>query len=339
MAGKPVAIVTGSSTGIGYQTALALARKGYVVVVATRNRERGEAAASSINAALRGEGTPLLERGEAVFLPLDTARLGSVREFAEEYQRRYDRLDALVNNAGMNSTGFTPEQRVSADGLAITFQSNFLGHFFLTNLLLPLLKATALVPGSSGGPPVRVVNLSSVTHRLVKKRPDWGRAIAKDAGSGYALSKLAATLHAFELQRRFASEGIADKLQAIAVNPGGVASDIWRTMPSSCMCWFRTFQSLFFLNTAQGAATSVAAATQRDFAGKPLGAGELLYLTPYRIPASWGGEWGRLLADSLGPFAGARPGLSTPMSRDPVLAAQLWAASDAAVAKVVATQA
>jgi NAD(P)-dependent dehydrogenase (short-subunit alcohol dehydrogenase family) len=339
----PVAIVTGSNTGIGYQTALSLARKGYTVVMACRSRERGEAAAQQVASALRGEGSSLVTgAGEAVFMQLDTSRLASVRSFAAAFlaSPHGDRLHALVLSAGMNSVGMRPEDRQTTDGCSVVFESNFLGHFYLTRLLLPLMKATAKSApgGASDVPPVRIVCLASVTHRLVSRRPDWARAIAKDAGASYALSKIAMVHFAYELQRRFRDEGVGDRIQAISVNPGGVMSDIWRTFPPAVLCVARPFCSLFFLNTQQGSATSVAAASAREPGGRRMLPGDLLYLTPYRIP-SWGGERVALLFDSLGPFAGARAAPSTALSHDLGSSAALWEACDAAVERILGQQA
>jgi NAD(P)-dependent dehydrogenase (short-subunit alcohol dehydrogenase family) len=237
-----------------------------------------------------------------------------------------------------------PEDRQTQDGCSIVFESNFLGHFYLARLLLPVMKATAGGGGGGGDassssfPPVRIVCLASVTHRLVGRRPDWGRAIAKDAGASYALSKLAMIHFAYELQRRLRAEGLGDRIQAIAVNPGAVMSDIWRTFPPWLLCVARPFCSLFFLNTQQGSATSVAAASAREPGGRRMAPGDLLYLTPYRIP-TWGGERVQLLFDSLGPFAGARVAPSTALSHDLASAAALWEACDAAVDRIAGQQA
>jgi NAD(P)-dependent dehydrogenase (short-subunit alcohol dehydrogenase family) len=350
--GAPIAIVTGSNTGIGYQTALSLCKRGYKVIVACRNKDRGEAAVAAITAALRGERSHL-EVGEAIFMQIDTSSLHSVRAFSQAFLSNYDHLNALVLSAGM---GPSPVKG-TADGFSMVFSSNFLGHFYLTQLLLPCLKATADASRAGGGaggggagagaggaggnaPPVRIVCLSSVTHRLVSKAPDWARAITTDSAGSYKLSKLAMIHFAYELQRRLNSQGYGDVIQAIPVNPGGVYSDIWRFLPEKIMCIFRPFMKLFFLNTAQGAATSVAAAADPEPGGRRMKSGELVYLSPYRVfTPSFFGPTIALLTDSLGPFAGARLCLPQRLSYDAVSSASLWNCSDAAVAKVMSNHA
>jgi retinol dehydrogenase-12 len=340
MAGGPVAIVTGANTGIGYQTSLALVRRGYIVVLACRSEERGAAAAAAINAAARSEKSAL-ESGEAVFMLLDTARVASVKAFAAAFlrSRHGDRLHALVLNAGMSTVGAPADAgaRTSPDGFSLTFASNFLGHFLLTQLLLPVMKTTATAGGrrggGGGGPPVRIVCLSSVTHRLVSRRPDWGRAVAREASSSasYPLSKLAMAQFAFELQRRFAAEGLGDALSAVAVNPGAVASDIWRNFPAWYLAVARPLMACLFLPTTRGAATSIAAAADPALGGRPVGAGELLYLSPYRVPAWAGGGAVATAFDAMGPFAGARRARAAAWAYDAASAAALWDAAAAAV--------
>jgi len=336
----PVAIVTGSNTGIGFHTALSLCRKGYTVIVACRNQERGTTAAIEINNILKNE-TSRLESGEAIFMQIDTSSLASVRTFASVFKSNYTELHALVLSAGMNSVGMKKEDLTTKDGYSVTFESNYLGHFYLTQLLLPILKQTAASTIPRQGPPIRIVTLSSVTHRLVSSVPDWTKAILRESKKSYQVSKFAMAQFAFELQRRFHSEGIGDRIQAITVNPGGVYSDIWRTFPSYVLFFLKPIMSLFFLNTKQGSATSVAAASDYEFTGgKSILAGEFLYLTPYRIPR-WTGE-GTLLAllfDSLGPFGGALPALPTPLTKDSKSAKDLWEASETAINKVLGQQA
>lgn len=335
----PVAIVTGSNTGIGYQTALSLCRKGYTVIVACRNVDRGSSATMEINQLVRKE-TSRLESGEAVFMQIDTSSLASVRAFATAFLSSYSELHALVLSAGMNSVGMKKEDLTTKDGYSVTFESNFLGHFFLTQLLLPLMKRTASATIPRQGPPCRIVCLSSVTHRLVHKAPNWTKAMLTETGKSYQFSKLAMAQFAFELQRKFHSEGIGERIQAITVNPGGVYSDIWRTFPWYIMWFLKPIMSLFFLNTKQGSATSVAAASDYEFTGgKSIGSGEFVYLTPYKVP-TWAGE-GTFLAlifDSLGRFHNARPALPTPLTKDPNSAKDLWNAAETVVNKIMGQQ-
>ena len=126
-----VAIVTGANSGIGYEAAKALALKEATVVVASRSPARGERAVASIR-----EEAP---EAAVELMPLDLARLGSVQQFALEFRERYDRLDLLINNAGVM---MPPEREETADGFELQFGTNHLGHFALTVQLMDLLVAT-----------------------------------------------------------------------------------------------------------------------------------------------------------------------------------------------------
>ena len=138
------AIVTGANTGIGFETALELYRKGARVIVACRNRDRGRDAISRMQQQSEG--------GELIFRQLDLSSLESVKEFADKILGTESRLDLLINNAGV----MIPPPSLSKDGYEIQFAVNFIGHFALTGRLFPLLNAT---PGS------RIVTLSSLAHR------------------------------------------------------------------------------------------------------------------------------------------------------------------------------
>src|SRR5271165_1379414 len=138
------AIVTGANSGIGYYTALELARAGAETILACRSAEKGEAAAARVNAEAPGR---------AKFLRLDLADFGSVHEFAGAFKETHGQLDILVNNAGL----MAPHRRqVTAQGFELQFGVNFLGHFLLNRLLLPALL---------DAPAPRVVQIASIAHR------------------------------------------------------------------------------------------------------------------------------------------------------------------------------
>lgn len=139
-----IAMVTGANTGTGYETARALARKGAQVTLACRSREKGEAAAARIAAEQ--------PRGSVAFEALDLADLDSVKNFAESFDRTHDRLDLLINNAGV----MVPPESTTRQGFELQFGVNHLGHFALTGRLLDRLRAT---PGA------RVVTVSSAARR------------------------------------------------------------------------------------------------------------------------------------------------------------------------------
>jgi NAD(P)-dependent dehydrogenase (short-subunit alcohol dehydrogenase family) len=239
------AIVTGASTGLGLETARALAAVGAHVVLAGRGRTRLEAAGDTIRARVPDAE---LEIGE-----LDLTSLDRVREFASWYGGAHSNLHLLVNNAGVMNTPFER----TADGFEMQFGTNHVGHFLLTCLLVPQLLAD---------PPSRVVNLSSGGHRgsdIVWDDPNYERR-EYDKFSAYGQSKTANILFAVELERRLGDRGV----HAYAVHPGMISTELGRYMtkddfaalmerakagPSGGMPPRKTVE--------QGAATSVWAAT------------------------------------------------------------------------------
>jgi NAD(P)-dependent dehydrogenase (short-subunit alcohol dehydrogenase family) len=203
LSGK-VAIVTGANRGIGFATARALAGKGAMVVLACRDREKGEVAARQI-----GQQYPAAKTRVG---QLDLAELASVRRFASEFDNRHERLDILINNAGIMRPPFTR----TVDGFESQMATNHLGHFALTGLLLGYLYRT---------PKARVVTVTSWGHHFGKI--DFDNLNAEkgyDAGGAYAQSKLANVLFTYQLQRRFESAGV-DTLAA-AVHPGATKTDL-----------------------------------------------------------------------------------------------------------------
>lgn len=205
LAGK-LAIVTGANSGLGYYTALELARKGAQVVVACRTKDKADVAMQDLHDAVPG--------AKLEFLSLDLADLASVRKFAETFGAKYPTLDILCNNAGVMALPF----RKTADGFELQIGTNHLGHFALTGLLIGLLKRT---PGS------RVVNVSSLAHRWTRSLNlddlnfEKGRYQKWDA---YSKSKLANLLFTFELDRRLKKAGVA--VTAAAAHPGYSATNL-----------------------------------------------------------------------------------------------------------------
>ena len=200
-----VAIVTGANSGIGYYTALELARKGATVILGCRNPQRGEEALAQLREELAGE-EPTVET-----MALDLADLDSVRRFTEAYQQRFNRLDLLINNAGVM---FTPLSR-TAQGFEMQIGINHLGHFALTGYLLEQLRQT---PGA------RIVNVASTMHRLGKIGLDdlnW-RDRTYSPVAAYCQSKLANLQFTSELVRR--SPGVP----VIAAHPGWTKSKLGR---------------------------------------------------------------------------------------------------------------
>jgi len=252
LSGK-TAVVTGASSGLGLQTVGTLASAGADVVAAVRDPENFRASDGWVE--LGG----LTKRIDLV--PLDLARLASVRAAGQTIAAQHPHVDILINNAGVM---FTPHS-TTADGFELQFGINHLGHFLLTTLLLPELRAAAAATGNA-----RVVTVSSEAHR------QWGINLddidfeqrGYDTFLAYGQAKSANILMTVELQRRIGADGIT----ALAVHPGTCATNLGRYLDRA------TAKKLFAMSTetfapenmksvAQAAATTVWAATAPSLAG------------------------------------------------------------------------
>lgn len=200
------AIVTGANAGLGYETALGLAKTGMRVVLACRDAEKAGVARERILAEVPGADLGLI--------PLDLASLADVRRFADEFRAAHERLDILVNNAGL----MVPPYSLTEDGFESQFGVNYLGHFLLTDLLIDLLPDT---------PESRVVTVSSLAHRFGKIHFDdlqWEKAYSK--WPAYGQSKLACLMFALELQRRLEAAG--SRVLSVAAHPGSSRTELQR---------------------------------------------------------------------------------------------------------------
>ncbi|MCD9033525.1 SDR family oxidoreductase [Luteimonas sp. Y-2-2-4F] len=238
-------LVTGGTSGMGYEDAKALAAAGARVVIAARNPQRGEEAIERI----RRDVPAAQVRFEAV----DLADLSSVRALAQRLRTALPRLDGLINNAAIMAP---PERGTSADGLEMQFATNYAGHFVLTAELLPLLR-------KSDAP--RVVTLSSIAvHRGSIDFDDLQSARAYDPYGAYAQSKLACLMFAFELQRRSETEGWG--IRSIAAHPGVAVTELIERGPGVDSefgrNWSRDRDS--YHSAAQGALPTLYAATAPD---------------------------------------------------------------------------
>src|ERR1700733_11932319 len=235
-----VAVITGANTGLGYETAAALAEHGAHVVLAVRNLDKGKDAVARITANSAQADVALQE--------LDLTSLESVRVAADQLRSNYDRIDLLINNAGVM---WTPKS-TTKDGFELQFGTNHLGHFAFTGLLLDRLLPVA---GS------RVVTVSSVGHRI---RADihfddlqWERSYSRVGA--YGQSKLANLLFTYELQRRLAPQGTTI---ATAAHPGLAATELMRHSPAAAIV-----APLFSQNAAMGALPVLRAATDPGVVG------------------------------------------------------------------------
>jgi len=233
-------LVTGANSGIGRVVAGELAGHGGRVFLACRTAETAAATADS----LRARAGALALAFEA--LPLDLGDQASVRAAAAAFLARGIALHGLINNAGLTTRGAR-----SRDGIELTFAVNHLGHFLLTRLLEPALRA---------GAPSRVVNVASEAHRSAPGI-DFSALQRPGSSSGlseYAVSKLCNILFTRELARRWAGSGVT----AYAVHPGVVATGIWRRLPQP-LRWLAT---LSMLSPEEGARTVLHCATAPELA-------------------------------------------------------------------------
>jgi len=210
--GKTV-VITGSNTGIGKTTAIDLNKRGAKIVMLCRSVDKAEAAADDI----RSEA-----KGEVVVLKMDLASLESIKVCVEQLKNILDKIDILINNAGVMQC---PDLKTK-EGFEMQIGTNHFGHFYLTNLLMPLLKKAA--PGA------RIVNVSSIAHN--RGAIQWDdinfNKTPYDSSKAYAQSKLANILFTKELAKRLGGSGVT----AYALHPGVVATELWRHMGDTNGC-------------------------------------------------------------------------------------------------------
>lgn len=241
MIGK-ICLVTGATSGIGRVTALELARMGATVVIVARSRERGEATQAAIRAQTGNEAVDLILA--------DLADLAAVRSAAETFRARYDRLDVLVNNAGI----YVDKRTLSADGIELTFAVNHLAPFLMTHLLLESLRNAV---------PARIVTVSSGAHMAGRGRFDDVRAERGYNGfAAYAESKLANVLFTYELARRLEDSGIT----ANCLHPGAVRTGFASETGGIFGVLFGLARP-FMLSPEQGAETSIYLASSPEVEG------------------------------------------------------------------------
>ncbi|MBK04225.1 MAG: SDR family oxidoreductase [Deltaproteobacteria bacterium] len=237
-----VYVITGANTGIGKVTALELAKRGGRILMACRSEQKALPVVEEVQ---KESGN-----SDVHFIKLDLASLSSVKTCASHILDTEERLDVLINNAGVASIrGETQE------GFELAFGVNHLGHFLFTQLLLPLLKKST---------PSRVVTVASKAHYSVKG------ALNLDAVKGatdtyvglkeYEVSKLCNILFTKELAKRLEGSGVT----CYALHPGVVASDIWRRIPGI----IRPLAKMFMISNEEGAKTTLYCATSPDVAGE-----------------------------------------------------------------------
>jgi len=276
------AVVTGANSGLGLSTARELARHGANVVLACRDTVKGEKALHDVErAASAGASLELLA--------LDLASLASVRTFASEFASAHDRLDLLVNNAGV----MAPPRRETADGFELQFGTNVLGHFALTGLLLALMQ---------GREDARVVTVSSNAHKMGKINFDDLQSTRRYMRwAAYGQSKLGDLMFALELDRRLRASG--STVKSLAAHPGYAATNLQTAAPP-------------LLDRAVMIVTNLVVAQSADMGALPI-----LYAASE--PGLEGGVY--VGPDGVGEFRGHPKIVRTSRAaRDEDVAARLW---------------
>ncbi len=239
---EKIIMVTGANSGIGKEAALQLAERGARVVMVCRNRERGEPALEEIKAQSGNDTVELMTA--------DFESQRQIRDLADEYKRVHNRLDVLVNNAGL----YLSKRHETEDGIEATWAVNHLAPFLLTHLLLDVIKASA---------PARIVTVASDAHRAgtldfddleMKQKYRWIAA--------YAQSKLANVVFTYELARRLAGTGVT----ATCMHPGTVATGIWNRNKNVLNAFLRLFKPVY-MNPKKSAEAVVRLAVAPDVEG------------------------------------------------------------------------
>jgi retinol dehydrogenase-14 len=241
MSGKRC-LVTGASRGIGYHTALGLAKKGADVIIVGHDEQRGQQAVDQIHLAV--------PRASVDFMLADLSVRGEIAKLADAFQARYDHLDVLVNNVG----GFFMTRQENANGVEMTFALNHLSYFRVTTSLLELLRVSA---------PARIVNVASESHRGAEL--DFDDLELEHGYSGlkaYGRSKLANVLFTYQLARRIDGTGVT----ANALHPGFVSTHLAKQNPI-VRPFLNVAHWLFAKSPAEGARTSIFLASDPSVEG------------------------------------------------------------------------
>ncbi len=267
--GDKVVLITGGTSGIGKATAIALAAMGADVTTTGRNRERGEQAVMEVRRESGNE--------EVELIIADLAAQAEVRRLAEEFRERHDRLDVLVNNAGL----VISERTETPDGMEAQFAINHLAPFLLTNLLLDLLKSST---------PSRIVTVSSEGHRWGKMDLDDLQSTKRYRGFPvYGMTKLANILFTRELAERLSGTGVT----ANCLHPGGVSTNFGNNNSGVTTLLFRAFKP-FMRSPEQGADTVIYLASSPDVEGMT---GK--YLADRKIKVAAGAAYDETLQEKL----------------------------------------
>lgn len=241
-----VIVVTGGNSGLGYESVKAFAEKGAEVIMASRSVEKGEKAKSEIGKT----------KGKIVVMQLDLMEFASIKKFSVAFKIKYDKLDVLLNNAGIMTTPYF----LTKDGLEAQNGTNHFGHFLLTGLLFDLIKKT---PGS------RIVNVSSSAHKQGKMDFDnflFERGKGYSPLKSYGRSKLANLLFTLELQNQIEAHGI--DAMAVSAHPGVAQTNLAQHIEGKF--WFKLLMPVFKMisqDQAMGALPQIRASVDPEVKG------------------------------------------------------------------------
>ena len=238
---RKIAIVTGANSGIGFEVTIGLVKEDFEVIMACRNMQKAEYAKAKI--------LKMHPNAKLNLMMIDTSSLEEVKKFTIQFQKKYQELDLLINNAGIMMSPY----KVTKDGFENQFATNYIGHFALTGLLLPTLKITK---GS------RIISLSSLSYK-------WSEILFDDFHfkknysriKAYGQSKRACLMFAFELQRRLSASGIGTI--SVAAHPGLSKTNLDQYYPAL----IRPLGNLFLQPAAKGALPILYAALHKNLRG------------------------------------------------------------------------
>ncbi len=244
-------IVTGANSGLGYETTLALVKKGAKVIMACRSILKANISKEKIQQQVPNANLQVME--------IDLSSLQSVRKFAKDFQNKYTALDVLINNAGVMAPPYTKTE----DGFELQLGANYLGHFLLTGLLLDTIVKT---------PQSRVVTLSSLVHKDgIINFDDLQSEKKYDAMKAYSQSKLACLIFSFELQRRLEKAGNHQTIST-ASHPGIADTELSRNMPKIIYYFAKYTLAPFFTHApSEGAKPTILAAIGEAKGGEYFG--------------------------------------------------------------------
>lgn len=241
-----IAIITGANTGLGFETAIELARKKIKIIMACRNINKAELAKEEI--------LKYIPEAQLDIMEIDLSKLNSVRKFANSFLAKYDRLDLLINNAGV----MMPPYQQTEDGLELQMAANYYGHFLLTGLLIDIITKTKNS---------RIISLSSIAHRNASINFKDMQSEQKYSKFGaYGQSKLACLVFSKELQRRLEANQKTNSI-SVAAHPGASNTELARHLPKLASILLTPFLFLITHSPKNAAKPTILASLRNNVDG------------------------------------------------------------------------